>query len=108
MSAQRVQDQDGGLPKSYRVPPAEWEPTSTGGRLTWHPTRDTTKVALFRIVTDDGVATLQHIREIVTSQRHDSYATVDDEAELADVPRALRHVVEGNGLTLAKQAEVDA
>ncbi len=93
------------LPDDYRVPRAKWERTSTGGRLTWWPSTNTTKIALFRTVTDDGVTVLQHVREIVSSQRGGTSAHIDDEPDLDDVPAALRRLVETDGLTLATEGE---
>jgi len=102
MSAKRSSAPE--FPDYGATPPHNWERTSTGGSLRWWPTRDTTKIALFRAVTDDGVAILQHIRTIHTSQRAPSRAFLDDEPELADVPKPFRRVIEADGLTLATEA----
>jgi hypothetical protein len=91
------------LPDEYRVPEAKWERTSTGGRLSWWPRGNTTKIALFRTVTDDGVTVLQHVREIVSSQRGETRARIDDDPELDDVPAPLLRLVEGDGLTVATE-----
>jgi len=103
MSAKRSSAPE--FPDYGHVPAHNWERTSTGGRLRWWPTRDTTKIALFRAVTDDGVAVLQHIREIYTTQRAPSGAHIDTEPELGDVPDALLRMVEADGLTVATEGE---
>ncbi len=93
------------LPEDYNVPRAKWEQTSTGGRLYWWPRGNTTKIALFRTVTDDGVTVLQHIREIVSSQRGETDCWIDDDPDLDDVPAPLLRLVESNGLTVATEGE---
>lgn len=103
MSAEHASSGD--LPDECRVPPAKWERTSTGGRLSWWPARNTTKVALFRTVTDDGVTVLQHIREIVSSQRGETDCWIDDDPGLDDVPAPLLRLVEADGLTVATEGE---
>jgi len=101
MSAKRSSAPE--FPDYGQTPPHNWERTSTGGTLRWWPTKDTTKIALFRAVTDDGVAILQHIRTIHTSQRAPSTAFLDEKPELADVPEVFRRVIEADGLTLATE-----
>lgn len=103
MSAEASTGSD--LPDEYRIPEAKWERTSTGGRLSWWPRGNTTKIALFRTVTDDGVTVLQHIREIVSSQRGETDAWIDDDPELDDVPAPLLRLVESDGLTVATEGD---
>jgi len=91
------------MPDEYRVPRAKWDRTSTGGRLTWWPSTNRTKIALLRTVTDDGVTVLQHIRVVTSSQRDGVNCWIDDEPDLEDVPGPLRRLVESDGLKLATE-----
>jgi hypothetical protein len=83
----------------FDVPPGAGSVTADGQRyrVTWHPASGTTKTALFRVVTDDRVAVLQHVRTVVLSQRGDTTATVDADARLDDVPRPLRQLMHADG-----------
>lgn len=71
----------------------------TSYRASWKANRETRKRALFWVVTDDGVATLQHIRTIVTRQRGQSYCLIDTEARLCDLPCFVRDRLRQDGLT---------
>lgn len=91
---------------SVNCPPGDVEVTADGDRLraTWHPRRGVTHKALFRVVTDDGVAVLQHIREIVTRQSGGpSGCETRTDVGLDDVPRALRATARDLGFTLAEE-----
>jgi hypothetical protein len=74
--------------ETWRCPPGHGERSADGQRyrVTWHPSSNVAKTALFRISTTDDVAVLQHIRTVTTSQRRASAATIDDTAALDDVP----------------------
>ncbi|WP_435130292.1 hypothetical protein [Halobaculum sp. D14] len=92
----------------WRVPPATGkhrDGSPSTYTLTWHPTRSHTKKALFRIDTDDGVATLQHIREIVTQQRGESTHDLITDPELTDIPPQLLAILKDEGFTPATEVE---
>jgi len=73
---------------TWRCPPGRGEVTSDGERyrVTWHPSSDVTKTALFRVTTDDRVCVLQHIRTIFVRQHGATRCEIDDDATLDDVP----------------------
>ena len=67
----------------------------------WTPTR-IRKVALFRVVTDDRVSVLQHIRSIRVSQRvEERISHLDEAPQLADIPREWRALMRADGFTPA-------
>jgi hypothetical protein len=68
-------------------------------RLTWWPASSTMKKAMFDVVTADRRATLQYVTTIFTSQRQESSATLDRDAGLDDIPRALLATIEDDGYT---------
>lgn len=72
----------------WSCPPGEGEVSADGERyrITWHPSSDETKIALFRVCTDDRRCVLQHVRTLYSSLRHGSSCDLDDEADLTDVP----------------------
>lgn len=84
---------------SWRTPPGKGTLTDDGERyrLTWWPSSQTTKKALFRVSTDDGVALLRHIRTIRSQQRGQSYCDTDPDATLEDIPTVLRHEMRSRG-----------
>lgn len=96
----------GGLGDEWSVPPGDGQFVDgevPRYRLTWHPGRGRTNIAMFRVVTDDGVATLQHIRRLVTQQRGESRCVLDTEAKLEDVPKPLLDVARAHGLIPAEE-----
>ncbi|OTE99118.1 hypothetical protein [Halorubrum sp. SD683] len=87
----------------HGIPKVRWERSSTGGRLSWWPTRARRKVALFRTITDDGVTVLQDIYEIRTTQRGEPRSERVDDPQLDEVPDPLLRLVEADGLTVATE-----
>ena len=85
------------------VPKVTWERSTTGGRLSWWPTRRVRKVALFRTITDDGVTVLQEIYEIQTTQRGEPRSERLPNPQLDDIPEAFIQLVEADGLTVATE-----
>jgi len=95
----------------WSTPPGSGEPGSSGEtyRLEWHPRHGVTKRALFRVVTDDRVSVLQHVRTIhVRQSGAASDATLDADATLDDVPRPLLAAMRDDGYRPAEAAEVVA
>lgn len=87
-------------------PPGEVVVTEDGrrARAVWHPVSGTTRTALFRVATSDGVAVLQHIRTV----RHPDgpggvRCDTDPDADLADVPRCRRAALRELGLKPAEE-----
>ncbi|WP_256394209.1 hypothetical protein [Natronoarchaeum rubrum] len=74
-------------------------------RVKWWPASGTTKIALFRLATDDSVAVIQHIRTIVVQQRGDTTARIDPDADLADVPDPLIDIMQAQGVKPANSAD---
>lgn len=94
--------------KRLDCPPGEVTITEDGKRVRakWVPIKGTVRTAMFRIVTDDGVAVLQHIREV----RHPDgpgavHSSVDPDASLADVPRCRRAGMRELGLKPAQETD---
>lgn len=73
------------------IPSGQLEVAGDGERvrLRWWPTSSTRKIALFRVVTDDRHAVLQHIRKIVLQQRGQTWSQINDDVSLEDIPTAL-------------------
>jgi hypothetical protein len=95
----------------WSTPPGSGEAASDGEtyRLEWHPRRGVTKRALFRVVTDDRVSVLQHVRTIHTRRGGAaSGCHLNPDAELADVPRPLLATMKADGYRPADSAEVVA
>ena len=97
----------------WSTPPAKGELTEDGQRyrLTWFPSSSTRKVALFRIVTDDRVALLQHVRTIRVRQRGESGADTDPDASLDEIPAKLlaivrEHLDEDSRIDLDSESEI--
>ncbi|MFB6201899.1 MAG: hypothetical protein ABEI98_07795 [Halorhabdus sp.] len=90
--------------EGWSTPPGRGQLTPDGDRyrLTWHPSSTTRKVALFRVVTDDRVAVLQHVRTVRVQQRGDSFASTDPDAEIEDIPWPLLAAMEADGVTPAR------
>jgi hypothetical protein len=84
---------------TWRCPPGRGEVSDDGRRyrITWHPSSDVTKTALFRVSTDDRVCILQHVRTLRTSQRAASGAAIDDDVGLDDVPAPFLAAMERDG-----------
>ncbi|MFB6068627.1 MAG: hypothetical protein ABEJ90_01710, partial [Halobacterium sp.] len=85
---------------SWSTPPGEGGPSADGEnyRVQWHPSSGVVKRALFRVATDDRVATLQHVRTILLRQRGgESTCVVDSESTLDDVPDALLTQMRADG-----------
>ncbi|MFC6875424.1 hypothetical protein [Halobellus marinus] len=80
-------DHDTGA-ESWRCPPGSGEVSDDGERyrIRWHPSSDETKIAMFRVATDDRRCVLQHIRTLYSSLRHGSSCELDDDVGLNDVP----------------------
>jgi hypothetical protein len=88
------------MPTRWSTPPGEGELSADGERyrLTWFPSSSTTKKALFRVATDDGVAVLQHVRTIHVRQRGVTGSEIDTGAVLADIPRPLVAAMRDDGV----------
>lgn len=93
----------------WRCPRGRGERSDDGHRyrVTWKRGK-ATKVALFRLATDDDVAVLQHIRTVVTSQRGRSGTSLDDDPDLADVPKPFRAAMRADGVEPSEEVTVDA
>jgi hypothetical protein len=89
----------------WSTPPAKGELTEDGQRyrLTWFPSSSIRKVALFRIVTDDRVALLQHVRTIRVQQRGRTGGDTDPDAGLEEIPAKLLAIVRDDGVEPAEE-----
>jgi hypothetical protein len=79
----------------WHTPPADAERAGDRLRLTWYPSRQLTRVALFRV--DGDRAILQHIRRIRSGRGETVDASINTQPELEDVPASLRTLVEADG-----------
>lgn len=95
--------------ETWKTPPAEGHFSADGERyrLRWYPAKGTTKTALFRVCTDDYVATLQHIRTITLRQRGETAGEIDADVRLEDVPSGFLGIMRDQGLTPANCGEDD-
>jgi hypothetical protein len=95
----------------WSTPPGSGEPSADGKRyrLEWHPSSEITKRALFRVITDDRVATLQSVRTIRLQQLGPaSDCRLNEEAELEDIPDALLARMRADGFRPADDTGVVA
>lgn len=90
-----------------RIPPGNIRRLDNGWSIRWHPTRKTTKVALFVEITSDNVLELEHIRTIRTSCRESSASTNTD-ADPCDVPDAFLAVLRDRGYDPAHVSGCDS
>jgi hypothetical protein len=97
--------------RGWATPPGSGEPGADGEtyRLEWHPRGGVTKRALFRVVTDDRVSILQHIRTVHVRQRGgESDCQLDATATVDEIPPALRAAMQADGYRPAESGEVVA
>lgn len=89
--------------QGFSTPQLDGRVTDDGQRynVTWYQA-GTRYVALFRVVTDDRVSVLQHIRAFRTSGRpEERVADVDPDVTLADLPDAALLLMDADGFTPA-------
>jgi hypothetical protein len=105
MSADACPTDDLQLGPKFDVPPGHGGPSSDGHRyrVVWF-TDGIVNRALFRIVTDDRVCVLQHVRRVRVSQRvSDRLSELDDTATLDAVPDGLLALMQAQGYTPAEE-----
>ncbi|POG57246.1 hypothetical protein [Haloferax marisrubri] len=101
MSADIRPTDDHLLGPEFDVPRGRGGPTADGHRyqLVWH-TDGVVNRALFRVVTDDRVCALQHVRRVRVSQQvSERIGELNDDATLDDVPSGLLALMEAQGFT---------
>ncbi|MFB6256295.1 MAG: hypothetical protein ABEH58_06145 [Haloplanus sp.] len=94
--------------RTLNCPPGDVTVTEDGERIraTWHPRKGERRVALFRVITDDGVAVLQHVRRVLVYQRGDETGCyTDTDVRLSDVPDARLAVVRDLGYVPVEEVE---
>jgi hypothetical protein len=91
---------------TINVPPGSVTREEYGWSIRWYPTSDTSKVALLRVITDDGVLELEHIRTIRTSCRHSSHST-DTDADPCEVPDVYLAYLRDRGYAPAHVGDCD-
>jgi len=91
----------------WRTPPAEGSLSADGERyrLRWWPTEGVTKSALFRVITDDRIAILQHVRTVILRQKGSTETQLEPEASLKDIPNPLLAMMRGSGVEPANSEQ---
>jgi hypothetical protein len=94
------------MSETWQTPPGQGEVVDNGQRyrLTWRPASSTTRKAMFDVATTDRRAVLQYVLTVSASQRDESSATLDRDAGLDEIPRALLAKMEQDGFTPAEAA----